>query len=401
MSKRSLFFGTASGKLGNMVLYRANGEERQRTYIAKIKNPKTLAQMVNRLSMANFAAVYRALSPVISEGFPNRKSNQSGYNAFMSANKSAKSAAIPKAQAEQGYTMPAGMIIARGSLAVSTDLTFVQGSGFVSGIAANASGAIASPAQLATALQLSGANPNGLPAAVKVTVVVAEYEDEGFKLYHSQLESVARQGAPAFSLPAGFSLGAVNGKLAILVADSDNVQGEVMAAIVVSYTDANGKLQVTNSSIFAGDAESDYVTQFLEGGSVWYDTLESLGYNKELYLSTTNTGATASGGGSVRPASVSSAVIGSINMPSQQSQLSAPSGSTNVVINGNNLENASLIQVRLNNSTFDVTITSQAKTKIEGTINVSGLSGYVTSGAILIDGEQKLTGAWSEDSNPL
>mgnify|MGYP007050596991 CR=1 FL=1 len=40
MSKRSLFWGNASGKLGEAVFYRAGGEQRTRTWIPKIKNPK-------------------------------------------------------------------------------------------------------------------------------------------------------------------------------------------------------------------------------------------------------------------------------------------------------------------------------------------------------------------------
>ena len=76
MSKGSLFWANASGKLGETVLYRSGGEQRTRTYVAKIKNPKTLAQMENRLSMRNFAQVYRALQPILSKSFPNRAAKE-------------------------------------------------------------------------------------------------------------------------------------------------------------------------------------------------------------------------------------------------------------------------------------------------------------------------------------
>ena len=38
MSKGSLFWGNARGRLGQSVFYRAGGEQRNRTYVAKIKN---------------------------------------------------------------------------------------------------------------------------------------------------------------------------------------------------------------------------------------------------------------------------------------------------------------------------------------------------------------------------
>ena len=43
MSKGSEFWGNASGKLGQQVLYRAGGEQRARMHVAKIKNPRTVA----------------------------------------------------------------------------------------------------------------------------------------------------------------------------------------------------------------------------------------------------------------------------------------------------------------------------------------------------------------------
>jgi hypothetical protein len=41
MSKRSLFWGKGSGKLGEAVYYRAGGEQRTRAYVKTVKNPKT------------------------------------------------------------------------------------------------------------------------------------------------------------------------------------------------------------------------------------------------------------------------------------------------------------------------------------------------------------------------
>lgn len=50
MSKRSLFWGQAAGKLGEAVYYRAGGEQRTRTYVAKIKIRKATHKLYSVLS---------------------------------------------------------------------------------------------------------------------------------------------------------------------------------------------------------------------------------------------------------------------------------------------------------------------------------------------------------------
>ena len=53
MSKGSLFWANASGKLGESVFYRSGGEQRNRSYVKNIKNPRTEAQMRNRIQLGN------------------------------------------------------------------------------------------------------------------------------------------------------------------------------------------------------------------------------------------------------------------------------------------------------------------------------------------------------------
>lgn len=86
MSKRSLFWGQASGKLGEAVYYRAGGEQRTRAYIAKIKNPKTRAQALQRTKFNNMVAVFRGTSVFVKSLFKAEKSSQSPFNAFVKRN---------------------------------------------------------------------------------------------------------------------------------------------------------------------------------------------------------------------------------------------------------------------------------------------------------------------------
>lgn len=86
MSKRSLFWGQASGKLGEAVYYRAGGEQRTRSYVAKIKNPKTRAQALQRTKFNNMVAVFRGTSVLVKSLFKAEKSSQSPFNAFVKRN---------------------------------------------------------------------------------------------------------------------------------------------------------------------------------------------------------------------------------------------------------------------------------------------------------------------------
>lgn len=86
MSKRSLFWGQASGKLGEAVYYRAGGEQRTRAYVQKIKNPKTRAQALQRTKFNNMVAVFRGTSVFVKSLFKAEKSSQSSFNAFVKRN---------------------------------------------------------------------------------------------------------------------------------------------------------------------------------------------------------------------------------------------------------------------------------------------------------------------------
>lgn len=86
MSKRSLFWGQASGKLGEAVYYRAGGEQRTRAYVRKIKNPKTRAQALQRTKFNNMVAVFRGTSVFVKSLFKAEKSSQSPFNAFVKRN---------------------------------------------------------------------------------------------------------------------------------------------------------------------------------------------------------------------------------------------------------------------------------------------------------------------------
>lgn len=125
MTKRNFLLGNSAGKLGDMVFYRAGGEQRTRTRVIP-KNPKTIAQMTNRLSMLNLTSIFRTLKPIIDSSFPTKKSNQSAYNAFVSANKASNPFYIRKADLEEGYAIPFGIALAKGNMGLTLQPTTVD-----------------------------------------------------------------------------------------------------------------------------------------------------------------------------------------------------------------------------------------------------------------------------------
>lgn len=86
MSKRSLFWGHGSGKLGEAVYYRAGGEQRTRAYTAIVKNPRSAAQALQRTQFNYVVAAYKSVKGVVDNYYLQRKSNQSPFNAFFKDN---------------------------------------------------------------------------------------------------------------------------------------------------------------------------------------------------------------------------------------------------------------------------------------------------------------------------
>lgn len=120
MSKRSLFWGQASGKLGEAVYYRAGGEQRTRAYVHKIKNPKTRAQALQRTRFNNMVAVFRGTSVFVKSLFKAEKSSQSPFNAFVKRNFPLCLTVADKEMVELGEGGAQNFVFANGSVNFNT-----------------------------------------------------------------------------------------------------------------------------------------------------------------------------------------------------------------------------------------------------------------------------------------
>lgn len=125
MSKRSLFWGHASGKLGEAVYYRAGGEQRTRAYVSKIKNPKTRAQALQRTKFNNMVAVFRGTSVFVKSLFKAEKSSQSPFNAFVKRNFPLCLTVADREMVELGEGGSQNFVFANGSVNFNTMPTIV------------------------------------------------------------------------------------------------------------------------------------------------------------------------------------------------------------------------------------------------------------------------------------
>ena len=113
---QNMWLRGAKKKLGGTVLYTQGGRTLQRELAPEIKNPKTPAQMGQRVKWANLVAFYRANAGWMPKAFENKKATQSDYNKFMSLNASSSRIYLTKEQARQGACVVDSYRVSDGTL---------------------------------------------------------------------------------------------------------------------------------------------------------------------------------------------------------------------------------------------------------------------------------------------
>lgn len=103
-------------KLGGSVIYQAMGQTRQRALATSISNPRTQAQMNQRVKWANLVNLYRANQSWMKYAFETKKETQSDYNKFMSLNVTNSNIFLTKDIAAAGGCVVQAYQITQGSL---------------------------------------------------------------------------------------------------------------------------------------------------------------------------------------------------------------------------------------------------------------------------------------------
>lgn len=84
------------------MFYQAQGETRFRELAAKVTNPRTAAQMAQRVRWANLVNFYRANRNWMQRAFENKPQNNTDYNRFMSLNGGTSDIYLTKQEANAG-----------------------------------------------------------------------------------------------------------------------------------------------------------------------------------------------------------------------------------------------------------------------------------------------------------
>lgn len=113
---QNMWLRGAKKKLGGTVLYTQGGRTLQRELAPEIKNPKTPAQMGQRVKWANLVSFYRANASWMPKAFENKKATQSDYNKFMSLNAANSRIYLTKEQARQGACVVDSYRVSDGTL---------------------------------------------------------------------------------------------------------------------------------------------------------------------------------------------------------------------------------------------------------------------------------------------
>lgn len=337
MSKRSLFWGQASGKLGEAVYYRAGGEQRTRAYVKSVKNPKTLAQMMQRITMGNLVSMYSALKPILSQSFPMRPSHRSAFNEFVSVNKNAQSYAVFKDDVQNRFFWPVNMTIAKGDVMVPTNLEFVPSEENQQGdmeypycnwpvltttVSAKSLGIDVTeyigenpepikfkkltPFQVYKALTANG-NPFDLPSKFVITIYTGSLDagwvaGEGANGLmtggYSQYVCSAVESECSYRF-VGNELTAGKGAIAIASSEVSNDGTDVniyslmvgyglkytnMAAGVIVSFKQDGKIRVTSSKVYPDAELADATESLLPDGDNYNLVLKNYGYNSDSIL---------------------------------------------------------------------------------------------------------------------
>lgn len=310
MAKNSLFWGKARGKLGEIVLYRAGGEQRSRTYVKNIKNPKSLAQMTQRVKLGSLVSFFRTTSNVLRYSFPNRPQRQSGFNAFIAESLPVATTALPREFADQGLSVPLNYHISKGSVVLPAG-SLAQG-GSPSNIASsgvylqvpNSYSEVGSPST-ASLTDVENAidawlekNPEfatTLPMKFNICIIISEEVGTGC-LQTVRVLNVDRSGDSAtvsgnlLPTQTGQTIAkkiTIDSNDFLVFGAPDRLPPSLMfCGVFISYTDVNGKLAVSSAQMEMianpDGREMDYQVY----GDIYNQAIQELGVGAQSVLST-------------------------------------------------------------------------------------------------------------------
>lgn len=261
----SLFNGTTAGKVGEVVFFRANGQQRARQYVPTVNDAKTESQVTQRVMLSPCIIAYRLLKSVLADSFPGSSIGVSGYNAFVGANKTANKAYYTKDNVALGQFSMAPYIVSKGILTPLSEGSFA-GSAYRVGIPLGVGTGLA-----AFKTEYMAAYPDAL-ASDKITVISVCSEsleglDPSVKILSFALSDAA------FPADIAYTAGSL-----IFTLPLPSNGTEHTTALIRSQRDANGKVNVSTQKLVQNEAAETCYT-FKSGNVQLQSALNSYGYN--------------------------------------------------------------------------------------------------------------------------
>lgn len=172
MAKGNLFLGLGRRSVGDVVLYRRNGEQVSRVRVRKISNPKSVGQAIQRSYMAAVSSFYSFFKSPLEKSWQGLNKSQS-QSAFLKAN--------ANLVREVGYYVPKGFGLAPLPLQVSKGTlnrvgVYVNSDGDVEVFNGLNSAVVGSNNSLGTISQAFIAK--GYAAGDQVTILTVLYDDD-------------------------------------------------------------------------------------------------------------------------------------------------------------------------------------------------------------------------------
>lgn len=246
MSKRSLFWGQASGKLGEAVYYRAGGEQRTRAWVATVKNPRTKRQAIQRTKLNNLTALYRSIAPFIKQVNQPEKSSMSAFNQFVKNNAQRNEWVANKSMIDAGLSASQNLQLSRGDLNVPTGYSNPEG---VATIDLEANGTNIGSASLDNPFMFVMENPLPEVEFEGTQSATAAEQARGF-MYGKEIFQIFSGGGNMYNLPPEYAV--------FIVVSQYADEGFITKVLGVSCSvDSNDKLHLiaasNNSRVTVGD----------------------------------------------------------------------------------------------------------------------------------------------------
>lgn len=237
------------GRLAGTTIYKANGVTRQREIVTPA-NPRTSAQMEQRVKLANLVNFYRISKPWIAKAFETKKSTQSDYNMLVKLNINNNPVSLTKGEAAAAACVVAPYQVSQGSLAPITFVKNEENGGYVSSIClGNEEASLESWGAISTAIL---ENTPGIVEGMQLSFIRYTQQMNSdtntpyvvMTKYEAIIDPTSED--PEFPFPQDvFDFFAVDGKLYLAVIDNGNDGG---FAMVWSHT-VGGKVLVSSQFV--------------------------------------------------------------------------------------------------------------------------------------------------------